>query len=460
MRMRLVAFQVVVMALAALAVDAAAYTLVVTPLQTEFDGSLYDQAHTIMGAAQTDAGKLTFPGGKPPATNEGGVAFETAVIQNDTVTFTGGSAVSARSQLIDAAHQATQNQGGIFIDEQVGRLRRRVYAEPATVAVGDQQIPYVTVVTRSTDDMRNTITRLVVTLAAGTALVVAIGGLLAAWIVGRSLRPVRRLAAAAAAISDRELDQRVENVAPDSELGELVDTFNGMLGRLQASFEGLRRFTADASHELRAPLALMRTQIEVARTKDRTGAEYRELLGRLDHEIQHLSTIAEQLLVLARADANVLSPLLETVDIADLLHEEAQRWTQAAREHRVEVVVEAPDAGEVQAQPDLLRRVVGNLIDNAMRHAPEGSTIRISGARADEVWVIEVADQGPGVPPELRPRLFDRFTRGDAARDPQSGHAGLGLAVSAAIATAHGGHLELVETGAPGAMFRLTLPAV
>ena len=457
-RRRLVLFQVLVLGLAALVVDIAVFNLVATPLSTDMDGSLYDQAKTIEGAVLSNAGEIGVPGGPPPTTNDAGVTFEAVLVYHNQVVAAAGGNVSASATVLAAARRADEAQGGVYSEETVGQSHRRVYAEPATSG-GAAPLAYSVVVTRSIDDLRGTRLRLILTLAAGSLAVVAVGGLLAAIVVGRALAPVRRMALTAAGIGDRELDRRVPNDAPDSELGELVGTFNGMLDRLQSSFAGLHQFTADASHELRAPLALMRTQVEVALTRDRTQPEYRELLVRLRDEIQHLGAIADQLLLLARSDANALTPVLEAVDVADLLHEEAVRWEPAARAGNVHMAVDAPQAGSVPAQPDLLRRVVDNLVDNALRFAPGGSTVRLSGRLRNGAWVIEVADAGPGLPDDLRPRLFQRFARSDSARDPQSGHAGLGLSVSAAIVAAHGGTIDVVDHAGPGATFRVTLPA-
>jgi signal transduction histidine kinase len=237
-----------------------------------------------------------------------------------------------------------------------------------------------------------------------------------------------------------------------------VDTFNTMLARLEAGFISMGRFTADASHELRAPLALMRAQLEGALSRSRSRDEYREVLESLQAEVEHLSRLADQLLILARSDAGALMPAKEPVDVADFLYETAARWEGMASENGKQLEVNAPSSGRLDADPALLRRVLDNLVENGLRHTAEGSAVVLRGYPAGGGWNVEVADQGPGIAPVDRGRLFTRFARTDSARSPEDGGAGLGLALSAAIASAHGGTLELVTNGAPGATFRLHLP--
>jgi signal transduction histidine kinase len=230
-----------------------------------------------------------------------------------------------------------------------------------------------------------------------------------------------------------------------------------MLARLEASFETLRRFTADASHELRAPLTLMRTEVEVALTNARTKDDYEEVLRSVQGEVQHLARVSDHLLLLARADAGALIPNAETVDVADFVHEQGERWRSTAQAAKIKIDVKAPDSGTLVADPALLRRVLDNLLDNAIRHSPPLSTVKLSAEQEVGGWSFEVADQGPGISPEHRALLFTRFARTDSARTRQSGGAGLGLALSAAIARAHGGELELVDSMS-GAVFHLYVP--
>jgi len=175
--------------------------------------------------------------------------------------------------------------------------------------------------------------------------------------------------------------------------------------------------------------------------------------------VDHLSRLADHLLMLARADAGVLVPSNDAIDIADFLHEIAARWEAAAEARGAKVYVSAPSFGIVKGDPSLIRRVLDNLLDNAIRHAPEGTGVLLRGYAVESGWNFEVADHGPGVPPERRAQLFRRFGKSDTARTPRGAGAALGLALSAAIATAHAGTLELVADAGEGALFRLHLPS-
>ncbi len=148
----------------------------------------------------------------------------------------------------------------------------------------------------------------------------------------------------------------------------------------------------------------------------------------------------------------------EPIDVADFLHETAARWDDIAKTQGARIEVSAPSSGRMEADPALLRRVVDNLLDNALRHTANGTSVTLRGYPGSGGWNVEVADQGPGVAPGHRDKLFTRFGRADSARSRDGGGAGLGLALSAAIARAHGGSLELVESGSPGAVFKLIVP--
>jgi heavy metal sensor kinase len=317
----------------------------------------------------------------------------------------------------------------------------------------------VLIVSRSISELQSALAQTIAFLAVLSVLIVLAGTLLAHRLAGNILEPVRRIASTARSLSQHELHRRVEVDVPPDELGELVETFNGMLARLEASFESLRRFTADASHELRSPLALMLSELEGTLARARTPAEYEQVLRDLEAEVEHMARMVDQLLMLARADAGALQPAATNLDVADFLHETAARWRPMADRRRVLLDVDAPDSGSVAADPDLLRRVMDNLLDNATRHSPAGTSVRLTGAPAAGGWSIEVQDEGPGVPLAARAGLFERFARVDDARARDRGGAGLGLALSRAIAESHGGSLQLVSPNGRGATFRLFLPA-
>jgi len=455
-RGRLVLLAVAVFAVALLIADGAVLASVAVAQSQESDAVLVAQAHVIASNLQDSNGQLTLGGTDLPGETESGIAVDAAVVSANTVVAQTHNQPLANSVLLSLATQAIGSGAGVWADVVDSRnVPRRVYAVPLTTDSGPTD---AIVVSRSVGEMLAAQRRTFLILFVVSAALLVIGGALSYWLAGRALRPVRTIAGLARSISEHDLHRRVDVKAPPDELGELVDTFNMMLARLEAGFISMGRFTADASHELRAPLALMRLQLEGALSRSRSRDDYKQVLESLQIEVERLSRLADQLLILATADAGALQPAKEPVDVADFLHETAARWEDVAVERGNPLDVSAPSSGRMNADPALLRRVLDNLIENAFRHTARGTAVVLRGYAADRGWNVEVVDQGPGVAPEYRAQLFTRFARTDSARSPENGGAGLGLALSAAIARAHGGKLDLVATGKSGANFRLYIP--
>ncbi len=423
--------------------------------RSDIDALLAAQADVVAAGIEETNGTYSFGNGETMVETPGGVAIETAIVGPGGPLVQSPSQPIATGTLMEIA-SAARTGGRIWVDttDERGALRRAV-AEP----IGSTGAATVLILSRSVGELNAAVGRTALLLAAVSVALVVIGGALAYWLAGRALRPVRQIASLARTFGGHDLHRRVTIPVPDDELGELVDTFNEMLGRLEASFESLRRFTADASHELRAPLALLRNELDVTLAHERSGPEYRRTLEGLRGEVDHLGRLADQLLVLARADAGALVPQREPVDLTDLLHETAARWSDAAAARAVRIDIVAEGAGTVAAEPALFRRIIDNLVENALRYAPAGTAVTLSAGRDPGVRWVEVRDHGPGIASEHRPALFTRFARPDAARTREQGGAGLGLALSAAIATAHGGRIELLPgDGGPGACFRVFIP--
>jgi heavy metal sensor kinase len=292
----------------------------------------------------------------------------------------------------------------------------------------------------------------------GAGLIVACW--LLAWrLTGRALAPVRKMSTVARAITEQDLHRRLpEELPANDEIGQLARTFNTMLVRLELAFNSLQRFTADAAHELRAPLSIMRTQLEVTMARPRTEAEYGQSNATLLKEVERLTRVTDHLLLLARADAGALHLRLEALDLPDLVEEVVDRWQAAATAKSVALTCSVIPGGSVMGDPDLLKRLLDNLLDNALRHAPNGGEVRVVAICDDSASTVTVSDSGPGVPTDAQPHLFERFSRGDPARSRSTGGAGLGLSICAAIARAHNGGIELAPGPLPGATFTLHLP--
>jgi heavy metal sensor kinase len=277
------------------------------------------------------------------------------------------------------------------------------------------------------------------------------------WLAGRALNPIDRITRTAADIGERDLSRRIDFDLPDDEVGRLARTFNAMLDRIEDAFGRQRRFSADAAHELRTPLALMRSQIDIALRKERNPAGDRETLEALGADVDRLARMSGSLLALARRDAGALQPEKETVELAGLLDLVAEQYQPLAAETGVEIVLAAAPV-TLTADQDQLIQVLVNLLDNALRHAPSGSRITL-GCRAEEdgarFWV---ADEGPGIAPEHLPHIFERFYRVDPGRARRQGGIGLGLAISKAIIDAHGGTIEIQSVVGEGTRVSVMLP--
>ncbi|WP_405676380.1 ATP-binding protein [Streptomyces sp. NBC_00868] len=304
---------------------------------------------------------------------------------------------------------------------------------------------------REQAELNSTTSLLTSAVVAMTAIVAA-----SAWFAaGRVLRPMEAIRLKFADLSAHHLDQRVPLPQGNNEITRLAHTMNSTLDRLQTTVEEQRRFTADASHELRTPLASLRAELEIALAQPRN-ADWPEVVrGALGDTVrlQHLTT---DLLLLARLDPQDAARLsFQPVDLAGVVRQEAVRRRPPSR--LTLAVHTAPEPLRVHGAPMLLTRVLANLLDNAERHATSTVTIRLAPNADGDRAVLNVLDDGPGIPVEHRSRVFDRFTRLDAARTRDAGGSGLGLPIAHRIATAHHGTLGIVDSP-HGAHFRATFP--
>lgn len=290
---------------------------------------------------------------------------------------------------------------------------------------------------------------LILLLGAGAAFLVG-------WrIAGTALRPTAEITAQAEAIREGTPSPTITAHADVDEFARLVRVLNAMLDRLDQASAGQRRFTADASHELRGPLTALRGELDLALKRERTSEEYRQTLARCREEVIRLTRIATDLLTLARTEAGVLPQDRAEVDLRQVVERVVGRFPAAAAERGLRFAVLGPPV-VVRGDPAMLERIASNLVDNAVKHSPAGGTITIE-VRAAEQAEVTVRDQGPGVPAEDQARLFDRFFRGTPPA-PGAASTGLGLAIARTAAEAHGGRLEFLGND-PGAVFRLRLPA-
>jgi heavy metal sensor kinase len=286
-----------------------------------------------------------------------------------------------------------------------------------------------------------------------------LAALLGRWLCRRALLPLASMAEASRGMSAANLDQRLPTPSTQDELAELGHAFNDLLARLQESFERQRRFTGDASHQLRTPLAAMLGQIEVALRHDRSTPEYQRVLHQVQEQAQRLRRIVEMLLFLARADAESLTPQLEPLSLSSWLEECRTRWSTHARADDLRMDCPADDPLSVRAQAALLDQLVDNLLENACKYSPAGTPITLRLGRERDRVFLSVADKGCGIPAEDLPHIFEPFYRSASARRLGIGGVGLGLAVARRIAVALGGSLDVKSTVPGGSQFTLRLPS-
>lgn len=383
----------------------------------------------------------------------------------------GSSAVAAIPAL--TADEVAARAGRPFTVGSLGRAdeRWRVLVSPL-VDGGSGQVVGSVAVALPLGGAEATLDRMRRILLLLGVLVVGLGALAGAWGVRRALRPLREIEGTAAAFAAGDLSRRVPEAPPTTEVGRLAAALNGMLAQIEAAFgaraaseQRMRRFVADAGHELRTPLATIRGYAELHRMGAVPVDEVPATFGRIEDAAARMGRLVQDLLDLARLDEG--RPLRrEPVDVAHLLTEAAAdlRALDPGRPVATQAVEGAegtagPRPLVVTGDPDRLRQVLANLVANAAQHTPAGTAVELRASRTSDGSVtVEVVDHGPGIAAEHAARVFERFYRVDAARGRESGGSGLGMAIVAAIVAAHGGTVELAATPGGGTTVRVVLP--
>ena len=289
-------------------------------------------------------------------------------------------------------------------------------------------------------------------------LILALAGAGGYWFAARNLAPLDSMAAQASRISSNNLDARIDIGDAAQELTALEASFNELLGRIDLAFEGMRRFVADASHELRTPVAVIRGEADVALAKDRGVGEYRESLSIILDESRRLSVLVDSLLNLAHADAGRVKLQNRPFYWNDLLAECCRSMQSLAAARSINLSCRAASDIPFDGDEELLRRMTLNLLDNAIRYTPPGGRVTAELEAIGDGVLVRISDTGIGIPPEAAPHVFERFFRADKARTRENGGFGLGLAIVKWIAESHRGAVELVSQPGAGSVFTVTLP--
>jgi signal transduction histidine kinase len=339
--------------------------------------------------------------------------------------------------------------------------------------------PAITVVAVPTGVADTALARARVALLTGAPLALLTAGLGGWLLTGAALHPVARMRRRLEEITARDTGARLPVPATGDEIAALAETMNGLLDRLQQALSRQRAFTADAGHELRTPLTALKAELELAGRPGRSRAALAAAVGAAASDTDRLIRLAEHLLLLAGTDEGTASLVRERTDLAGELQAAARRFATAAASLDVTLSVRAPGPLAVSADPVRIRQVLDNLLGNALRHAPAGSTVEVTGRAApagglgdgagggygdgpgggrSRVAAVEVRDHGPGFPSGFLPHAFERFQRADRARSRADGGTGLGLAIVASIVRAHGGTVIASNHPAGGACIQIELP--
>ena len=319
-------------------------------------------------------------------------------------------------------------------------------------------VPVVFRVARSEDQIRRQWNTLAVIFLATIPIAMIAAGGVGDFMAGRALEPISRMAQRAQTITADRLHERLPVGDPADEIGKLAVVFNGTFERLEEAFDRLKRFTADASHELRAPLTALRSVGEVGLRDPRTADEYRDIIGSMLEETSRLTRLVDDLLALSRLDSGRTRLTPEPTDLRALATDVAAHLGVLAEEKGVELRVRGPEATMVLADRHTLRQAVINVLDNAIKYSPPGRPVDIVVHADSGHGVLSVTDEGPGIAKEHHRRIFDRFYRVDKARNRDIEGTGLGLAIAqGAVAASHGEiHVESAE--GRGSRFVIRIP--
>jgi len=277
------------------------------------------------------------------------------------------------------------------------------------------------------------------------------------WLSGRALKPVKQIAERARLINAEELSLRLELPKASDEMRLLAETLNEMLQRIETSFSRITRFTADASHELRTPVAIIRTTAELALRHKRDESEYKQSLQDILDEAERTGFLIDDLLTLAKTDSPAVLAVRRSVNVADVAEQAYIKAKHLAAERQISLSLDISSRDVfLDGDPDALSRMFLSLFENAVKYTPTGGQVKAGFAACNDAAVFAITDSGIGIPPDALPHIFERFYRADTARTRSDGGFGLGLAIAKAIANAHHADIEAESLDGKGSLFRIS----
>jgi heavy metal sensor kinase len=441
-RARLTLWHAAVMGLVLAAFALGIYVFVRESLFAQIDARLDENLATIAGTARANPMELD-----EIERHTRVLAFR--VVENDWPLYASGGWIAGDLDAADPPPGAgrwiiASKRGGIY------HLKEKL------LAVNERQFLITTA--EQGEQIHRGLYRLGLTLLVGypvTLILSLLGGYMLA---GRALNPLQDITARARSISADNLSERLSVSNPKDELGQLTAVLNDAFARLEEAFHRLKRFTQDAAHELRTPLAVIRSVGEVGLQEQRDSTAYREVIGSMLEEVDRLGHLVDGLLTLARAEAGRLPLNPQPENLRALCQDVVECLRVLAEDKRQTLTFDAPEGLSADVDRHTLRLALMNLVANAIRFTQAGGEIRVNLHHRKTNAVIEVRDNGPGIPQEHHARLFERFYRADASRSHQTGGAGLGLAIARWAVEANGGRIELDSKPWLGSAFRVVLP--
>jgi heavy metal sensor kinase len=449
-RLRLTGWYTVALSLMLVLYATATFIAVRHEFFEQLDEQLHDEFETAEGyLAPAPDGRIVWSGDRhhdPDADEErGSDAWATS---GEPIFRSGASGLLPPAAL--AASSAQPRYESLVVN---GRRWRTL---TGTSLVGGRSV--VLRVSRSEDRLRTQLWEVLTVLVFGLPVVVGLAGIGGYVLARRALTPIDHLASEARRITAERLHERLSVPNEHDEIGRLAAVINETFARLEASFDQLRRFTADASHELRTPLSVIRGIGEVGLGETRTPAEYKESIGSMLEEVDRLTHLVDTLLRLSHGDAGTVRLSREAVDLGRLTRDVTSSLGILAEERNQRLNVDAADGVSVTADRLVLREAITNIVDNAIKYSPHGSSIDVRVYESGDEAVLAIADEGPGITPQHRERIFDRFFRIDEARSRASGGTGLGLAIAKWAVDLNGGQISVDSGAARGSIFRIALP--